>query len=290
MTMRIAHLTDIHFQSDPTFNDLQHLKRLMGSTNLYLFGRKSKFSLDSQRKSIQKIVDLKPDLVIITGDLTAQALKPEFEMARQELDPILSRFPTVIQAGNHDTYIHPHPPIMRSLFNQWLMAKGADYRSFQEVGVLCVESCQPSLLSQGFVDPENLKKANELLTHKYEPFIFFCMHYPLLNRHGEPYGPQTRAIKNAPIVLDWLKTQSKIHAYLHGHEHHGYRTEISIQDATIPSLNPGVSGYAIDAKRQRFPHVGLYTVHQGRLVNVERFCLKGEVFEKEPHPAFSSKL
>ena len=31
--MRVVHFTDIHFQQDPKFGDLLHLKRLMGSTN-----------------------------------------------------------------------------------------------------------------------------------------------------------------------------------------------------------------------------------------------------------------
>ena len=290
--MRIAHLTDIHFQQSPSFGELLHIKRLMGSTNLYLLGRKSKFGLEVQRRSIKKVVDMKPDLVLLTGDLTAQALDGEFDLARQELDPILSQFPTVVIAGNHDTYITPFPTKMRDAFTPWLADDGVDLKEFGNVGVLTIESCRPTLLSSGYVDPARLKKASELLKNSHASFIFFCMHYPLLNRRGEPYGPATRALSNGAEVLEWLKGETKISAYLHGHEHHGYQTEIQIKNGTIPSINPGVSGYNIDLKSKRFPHVACYTVEDGSLTDIERWQLMdlNTGYTLEQRPAFSSRL
>lgn len=290
--MRIAHLTDIHFQQDPSFGELLHIKRLMGSTNLYLLGRKSKFGLEVQRKSIAKIVEMKPDLVLLTGDLTAQALDGEFDLARRELDPILSQFPSVVIAGNHDTYITPFPPKMRDSFTPWLAKDGVDLQEFGDVGVLTIESCRPTLLSSGYVEPSRLQKASKLLQNTEASFIFFCMHYPLLNRRGELYGPATRALSNGTEVLEWLKGETKISAYLHGHEHHGYQTEITIKNGTIPSINPGVSGYNIDLKKKRFPHVACYTVEDGALTDIERWQLMGLDVEYtlEQRPAFSSRL
>lgn len=290
--MRIAHLTDIHFQQSPSFGELLHIKRLMGSTNLYLLGRKSKFGLEVQRRSIKKVVDMKPDLVLLTGDLTAQALDGEFDLARQELDPILSQFPTVVIAGNHDTYITPFPTKMRDAFTPWLADDGVDLKEFGNVGVLTIESCRPTLLSSGYVDPARLKKASELLKNSHASFIFFCMHYPLLNRRGEPYGPATRALSNGAEVLEWLKGETKISAYLHGHEHHGYQTEIQIKNGTIPSINPGVSGYNIDLNSKRFPHVACYTVEDGSLTDIERWQLMdlNTGYTLEQRPAFSSRL
>ncbi len=290
--MRIAHLTDIHFQTTPSIGELSYIKRLMGSTNLYLLGRKSKFNLETQRKSIEQIVHLNPDLVILTGDLTAQALDSEFEVARRELDPILSRYPTVIQAGNHDTYITPFPPKMRECFTPWLVNDGVDYKEYDDVGVLTIESCRPTLLSSGYVQPSSLLKATELLKQANASFIFFCMHYPLLNRHGEPYGPSTRALSNASDVMKWLSQQTKLSAYLHGHEHHGYSVDLPTHSSPIPSINPGVSGYTIDTKKQRYPHVALYEVLNGALNNIERYSLQelNRGYVLEPAPAFSSNL
>ena len=290
--MKIAHLTDIHFQTDPKLQDLTYIKRLMGSTNLYLLGRKAKFGLEVQRKSVAKIVEMKPDLVILTGDLTAQALDAEFDLARKELDPILSAFPTVVIAGNHDTYIDPFPQNMRDRFTPWLANDGCDLRTFGDVGVLTIESCRPTLLSNGFVAPERLTKASELLAQSTASFHFMCMHYPLLNRRGGTYGPSTRALANADAVLEWLKDESKIGAYLHGHEHHGYMVDLASQAGPIPSINPGVSGYNIDLKKKRFPHVACYTVEDGVLQHIERWQLMDikTGYTLEPGEAFSSRL
>ena len=287
--MRVAHLTDIHFQVAPSFSELFAIKRLMGSTNLYLLGRQKKFNAEVQKAAIQQIVSWKPDLVLITGDITAQALDSEFELARKELDPILSQFPTVLQAGNHDTYITPKPPPkMRELFGEWMPEEGAGFRQFGSVGVLCVESCRANLLSQGYVAPESLTKASQLLKDQTAEFVFFCMHYPILGRRGEPYGPNTRAIKNADQVRSWLKETSGIHVFLHGHEHHGYRTELEIKNGKIPSINPGAGGYALDSQRDRRAHVALYSITASSISHIERRRFVDGIFEEEPNGAFST--
>jgi predicted phosphodiesterase len=288
--MKVVHITDLHFQSSPKLTELFHLKRIMGSTNLYLFGRKTKFDISVQRAAIRKTIELQPDLVIITGDITAQALDSEFNLARKELEPILTTLPTILQAGNHDTYITKGPPSkMRNTFGEWMPNEGAGIKTFGDVSVLCVESCHSNLLSQGYVNPDSLKKASELLNNNTTMFTFFCMHYPLLDRNGDLYGPKTRAIKNAPLVLKWLQNQSGLNAFLHGHEHHGYKTTLQLKDTTIPSINPGSSGYAQDTKRDRTAHLARYTIKDQEISNLERFRFNNSDFEPEPGGAFQSK-
>jgi 3',5'-cyclic AMP phosphodiesterase CpdA len=287
--MRVAHFTDIHFQVTPKLSELLAVKRLMGSTNLYILGREQKFNSEVQLAAIQQIVDWKPDLVLITGDISAQALDAEFEMAREKLDPILSRFPTVIQAGNHDTYItKAPPPKMKELFGEWMLEDGAGFKQFGSVGVLCVESCRANLLSQGFVAPSSLEKATQLLENQTAEFVFFCMHYPILGRKGEVYGPTTRAIKNIPDVLAWLKKTEGVHAFLHGHEHHGYQTELELRTGKIPSINPGSGGYAVDVKKDRRAHVALYTVEGSSISHIERRRFLDGIFVEEPNGAFAT--
>ena len=85
--MRVVHLTDLHVMMAPRPAELLG-KRLIGSANLYLLGRASKFSAEVQAAAVARARDLSPDLLIITGDLTAQALDAEFEAARALLDPL----------------------------------------------------------------------------------------------------------------------------------------------------------------------------------------------------------
>ena len=43
--MKIVHLTDLHVQPRPALREL-HGKRLLGTANLYILGRRAKFTLD----------------------------------------------------------------------------------------------------------------------------------------------------------------------------------------------------------------------------------------------------
>ena len=122
--MRIVHLTDLHFQCRPKLSELFHLKRFIGSINLYLLGRKSKFDIDVQRSVIASALEQDPDYLIITGDLTALSLDEEFEIAKRELTPLLNHCPAVIVAGNHDLYAsNQPPPTMKRLFGKWMGEK-----------------------------------------------------------------------------------------------------------------------------------------------------------------------
>ena len=44
---------------------------------------------------------------------------------------------------------------MRECFEPWLANDGVDLRTFGDVGVLTIESCRPTLLSSGYVDPKD---------------------------------------------------------------------------------------------------------------------------------------
>ena len=101
--LRIAHATDIHWFVRPRLSRLPG-KRLLGSANLYLGRRRHHFDRDVQDALIAHMLALEPDAVVITGDLTAQALPEEFALAREQLQPVLDRFPTLVQNGNHDVY------------------------------------------------------------------------------------------------------------------------------------------------------------------------------------------
>jgi 3',5'-cyclic AMP phosphodiesterase CpdA len=288
--MRIAHLTDIHFYAPPSPSDLFSLKRIMGTTNLYILGRKSKFDINVQRNLVQKVCDLKPDLVLITGDLTSQALEAEFKLAKNELNPILSQFPTRLIPGNHDVYTNndKNRSLMRRYFGEWMPNNMCRYDEFSDVGVLLFDTCKPDLLSRGYADESQFKLADELLSNAKASFVFFCIHYPLRDRGGQRYGPSTRALRNAENVETWLGTKSSIKAILHGHEHHGFKIDIDTQSGQKTIINPGTSGYATDEKKNRRAHFNLYTLEEGNITQLERFAHHGSGFIPEPGGSYST--
>ncbi len=287
--MKVVHLTDLHVQTAPRAREFT-AKRLIGTANLYLLGRRTKFSRQVQQAAVRATVAEKPDVVVITGDLTAQALDAEFSEARELLDPILRDTPAVLIPGNHDTYVREPTPgdRMRDVFGPW-MGDGMPWlHRFDDVSFLTLETCRAHPLSSGVTPPEQLPRASALLEQARDSFTFLCIHYPLRDRRGEPYGPSTRALSNADEVEAWLASTDGVQAVLHGHEHHGFRTEISTAGGRIPILDPGASGYNYLPDKDRTAHLNVYEVDGSGLHGVRRLRYDGSAFIEEPGGAYAT--
>ncbi len=283
--MRVVHLTDLHVQRPPAFGELWG-KRLIGSANLYLFGRHGHFSPESQEAAVAAALAAEPDVVVVTGDLTAQALDSEFVAARALLDPLLSQVPTVLLPGNHDTYVREARPgaRMRAVFGDWMGGGSPALHRFGDVAFLHIETCRSSLLSSGYCPPAQLRSAAGLLRTARDCFVFLCQHYPLRDRRGDAYGPSTRALANAAQVEAWIREVGGIGAILHGHEHHGFQAALN----GIPILNPGASGYAFLPDHDRTAHLNIYEVDGDGIHSIERLRYDGTRFAPEPGGAYAT--
>ena len=143
-----------------------------------------------------------------------------------------------------------------------------------------------ALLSSGAAPRPQLERLDDVLGELDAGFVFLMVHYPLRGRRGEPYGPWTRNIENAGELEAVLgRHASRIGAILHGHEHHGFRTELP-SNPPVPIFNPGSSGYA--ERPGRRAHFCIYTVEDGELKDIERFAYDGEGFSPEPGGPWSS--
>ena len=287
--MRIVHLTDLHVERMPAPAEWLG-KRLIGGVNLYLFGRASHFTAAAQQAAVDAALAQKPDAVVITGDLTAQCTDGELAAARALLAPLLDTVPTVILAGNHDTYVPEAAPgaRLRSVFGAWMPDGPAGLRRLPGVSFLAVETARFHVLSSGRVADGALAQAEALLGETGDDFVFWCQHYPLRNRHGGPYGPWTRALSNAAAVEALLARQARVGAVLHGHEHHGFRGSLDTAAGPVPILDPGASGYAHLPHKGRTAHFNVYTVEAGALAGVERFAFDGAAFRPEAGGAYAS--
>ena len=151
------------------------------------------------------------------------------------------------------------------------------------------DTCKPDLLSRGHADETQFEVANLLLSKAKAEFVFMCIHYPLRGRRGEPYGPSTRALRNAEQLEEWLGQQQRIKAILHGHEHHGFKVDIATPTGPKVILNPGTSGYALDEPKKRRAHYNIYQVTDGQLQGIERFAYYSGGFKPETPEAYASK-
>jgi len=288
--MKIVHITDLHYQVPPRLTELRG-KRLLGSVNLYLLGRHSKFSREAQDAAVARTLIESPDVVVFTGDLTAQALDSEFSEARRALDPILSRFPTVMIPGNHDTYVRESTPglRMRELFGTWMGPSSPSLHHFGDVAFLGVETCRMHPLSSGLTPEGELDAASRHLKTVGHAFVFLCIHYPLRDRRGDPYGPRTRALSNAAEVEAFVEAHPQIDAVLHGHEHHGFETQLRFGARSVRIINPGASGYAYLPERNRTAHMNVYEVNGTGISSLRRLRFDGTTFIEEPGGAYATK-
>ncbi len=100
---RIVLLGDLHLFSLWPAPWHMASKRLLGQTNLWL-NRRKVFRHHRLHELIDRAIDLAPELVLCSGDLTTTALRREFETARRFLQPLAEVAPLLAVPGNHDKY------------------------------------------------------------------------------------------------------------------------------------------------------------------------------------------
>jgi 3',5'-cyclic AMP phosphodiesterase CpdA len=292
--MRIAHITDIHVTRPPRFSQIWG-KRLWGSTQLYLLGRARKFSRAVQEELVRAVAETEPDVLVVTGDLTSQALPQEFEAFREIYAPLFEQQETIVLPGNHDTYtLATAGGVRADAFLQPWIGEG-DYPRVRLVGDLAfVALCcaRPGLYARGLCPEDQLARLDALLngdalTGKR---VLLLMHYPTRTRDGAPYDPYFECLANANAVEAVIAGHgARIQAILHGHVHHGYRTTLASPRGPIPILNPGTSGYGWNPKAGRTAHFNVVELDGGEM-RVQRYFFDGDAnrFAPESGGAYST--
>lgn len=291
--MRLVHTTDIHWYAPPPLLSIPG-KRILGSANLFLRGRKHHFDLQVQRALVSAMVDAQPDAVVITGDLTAQALPAEFEIAKAELSPILSRFPTLIQTGNHDVYTRGSARDRRiqQWFGDWMFEgpHGLAQLDVPGVTVVGVDASRPHVAASGKVpDVQLAALPGQLEAVPADHAIVLALHYPVLGRDGQPYDGWEHGLRNARDLIEVLRaSRRRPDLIIHGHIHHGFQTSLDLGDVQVPIVNPGSGGYAHLPQVDRAGCFNIYTFDDAKLVDVERFRFDGTMFVPEAGGAYAS--
>ena len=285
--MRIAHATDIHWFEPPSLGRLLS-KRLIGSANLYLAGRRHHFDRGVQSALVDALAEARPDVLVITGDLTAQALPEEFEAARLALAPVLDAQPTLVQCGNHDVYTRGARDARRleGTFGPWMHPTPAGIARL-DVGpltVLGLDPNRPHPLASGYVPPAQLDAlARSLREVPPDRAVLLAQHYPVLDRRGRVYDGVEHGLRNAAELIDVLRAAPRRpDLIIHGHVHHGFRATLDLGDASVPVFNPGSGGYAWLPEEDRAACFNVYDVTPGQPVGVERLRYDGRRFAPEP--------
>ena len=293
--MRVAHISDIHWQLQPRFKDLLSFRRLLGTLNLYLGGRGGHFSSDVQRELVAHCLRLKPDVVVISGDLTAQGTEAEFVLARRMLDPLLASVPTLVIPGNHDAYAADtvRGGWMNRYFQPWRHMHGSlgrlDVGSVTSIGL---DPNRPQwLLANGEIPEEQLTDLADLLNgDDLKDHVILTLHYPVVDRSGVVYNGRKHGLLNAERLMEVLAAaKRKPDMVLHGHVHHGYRAVMHLGGAEVPTYDCGASGYAYLPELRRCASMNMYTfAGPGQGHRVDRYQYNGTEFAPEEGGAYAT--
>ena len=224
--LRIVQLSDIHIWRRVWDPRALWGKRFVGMAEL-LAGRARRFRLERLEAVVDRVLSVRPDHVLITGDLTTTALPAEFADARRGLERLLTEpaAATVIP-GNHDRYTRAsvRTRAFEREFGAFAPGPESEYPWLkwldQETAILCLDASRPHLTARGFLPFRQIEAARTLLETagtRLERLIVAC-HYPLAAPPGFQAELARKRLGNQATARAWIATLGR-HIYCCGHVH-----------------------------------------------------------------------
>jgi len=291
----ILQFSDIHFGSQHGFET--------SSKDAYTSGVGS--LLDYVIADLEK-TRCQPDLLILSGDLTSQASKKEFSLAREFCNALTTKCSLdtsrlIIVPGNHDAVWLPsgdeatlseYSSFASSLYQTPVDNFEIRFAVHGEVFVLGLDATRlekPKVGGMGFIGRDQLRKAEEILTNEAsaQSVRILVVHHHLLpvawvGDNPANYPPSVTI--DAPLILKWAQ-EHRFSLVLHGHQHQQFLSTFHFPTSTNgPFIVSGAP--SIGAKREALPHNGrngyqIITV-DGNELEIETRLLN-EAYEFDSH-------
>jgi 3',5'-cyclic AMP phosphodiesterase CpdA len=113
---------------------------------------------------IATIAELKPDVVVVSGDLTQRARSREFQAARAFLDRLPR--PQIIVPGNHDVPLHnAYARFFQALdkYRRYITDDLTPFFSDEEVAILGINTARSLTIKYGRINEEQISSIRERL-------------------------------------------------------------------------------------------------------------------------------
>lgn len=223
-SIRIAHLSDLHFSKICWGINQFFSKRWIGNFN-FLLRRRKEFDYSQLEKLLPIFLEKKVQKVLISGDLSCTSLKEEFLKASFFTDLLKNHgIETIILPGNHDHYTKKDH--RKKTFYDFFASQSAPNSlkkdrleviplgaSWWMIGLDTTLSTHLFSCKGKFpIELEQkLEETLELLPK--EANIILANHFPILLKSD-------RSLQREEALVSILKRHPKIQLYLHGHTHH----------------------------------------------------------------------
>jgi Icc protein len=187
------------------------------------------FVPDLMERAIAEINELKPDIVVCSGDLTTFGFKEEYAKARRYLDRVECEA-LVVVPGNHDSrnvgYLH---------FEQLFGERNSVLRR-SGVTVVAVDSTEPDL-DNGQIGRGRYRWIEEQFAAEPSDLRIFVLHHHLLPIPGT--GRERNVVYDAGDAIECLQ-RAGVHLVLSGHKHVPYAWKLEnlfvINTGTVSTL------------------------------------------------------
>jgi 3',5'-cyclic AMP phosphodiesterase CpdA len=228
-------------------------------------------------RAIGEINDLAPDMVIVSGDLTADGFREEYDLAREYIDRLDCAEPIVIP-GNHDSrnvgYVH---------FEELFGERRREYHS-NGVSIVAIDSTEPDV-DHGTIGRGRYGWIEERFASCEAYLRIFVLHHHLLPVPGT--GRERNVVHDAGDALECL-LRSGVQLVLSGHKHVPYAWRLEnlfvvnagtasttrVRGKTKPCYN------VIEATRERVTVFRKYPFHDRD--PIISFDPRTQEYEKDP--------
>ena len=173
---------------------------------------------------VATVWEIKPDVVVISGDLTQRARSQQFKDAREFLDRLPS--PQIIVPGNHDVPMHNvYKRFAQPLdkYKRYITDDLAPFYSDEEVAVLGLNTARSLTIKDGRINEEQIATINErLCAFPAEVTKIIVTHHPF----DLPEGHNDDLVGRAQLAMEAI-ARCGADVLLAGHLHISHTGESS---------------------------------------------------------------
>jgi 3',5'-cyclic AMP phosphodiesterase CpdA len=251
--------------------------RLMHLSDIH-FGREDRLALTETRKFAERI---KPDAIIVAGDITQKGRRREFADAREWFDSL--GFPVIVAPGNHDTPLthlaaRAMNPFGRySRYMDGLDAVGRLVELHDGAVRICALNTARGMQARlnwadGVIDIDDLSASLDLLSQgPADAWRLLICHHPLHEPGNSQVSVETRRGARA---LD-LCAAAHVDAIFTGHIHDAFAHPVNTTRRPMVQMGSGTLSMRVRASRAGFCVV---QIEGGRLTQ-DVVAIEGEALE-----------
>jgi 3',5'-cyclic AMP phosphodiesterase CpdA len=223
---RLAHLSDLHFgREDPAL----------------------------VRAVVEDLCALRPDLTVVSGDLTQRARRAEYRAAAAFLEALPG--PRLVVAGNHDIPLYDLPRRLLDPLGRFKRYVAGDLDPFfadDEIAVLGLNTARPSRWKDGRVSHRQIDTIRARFADvPGGVFRAIVTHHPFVPEPGDPSPPRLERADEALAAGE----AHGVELFLAGHLHQGYLADLREHHAALSrSILVAQAGTAVSRRRRGEPN------------------------------------